>query len=236
MTWQARRVRRIDEISPAAWNDLAQIKYPFLRHEFLDALERTHCLGKQTGWLPCHLGIFEEDTQLTAAIPLYLKLNSFGEFVFDWAWAGAYRRSGINYYPKLVATVPFTPATSPKVLITPGQDNEKRFNDVIDSAIEMARSLDVSSLHWLFTPAERLTSRHGLLTRMGCQFHWTNRGYRDFEHFLDHFKSRKRKQIKKERRQVTDAGVQLERIAGSEVTSAQWDDFHELYRSTFVKY
>ena len=236
MNLQSRLIHGIDEISPVAWNALTQKNHPFLRHEFLGALERTHCLGAHTGWVPCHLAVFENGNQLTAAVPLYLKHNSFGEFVFDWAWADAYRRAGIPYYPKLVAAAPFTPATSPKVLIAPGQDSEKRLEEVVDTAIEMAQSLAVSSLHWLFTPTRQLTNRHGLLTRMGCQFHWTNRNYRNFDHFLSHLKSRKRKQIRRERRQVRDAGIELERIAGSDVTPEQWDDFHELYYGTFVKY
>lgn len=236
MSQQARLIHRLDDVPPEEWNTLTQRRFPFLRHEFLNALEKNQCLGDRTGWFPCHLGVFDDDNLLSAATPLYLKLNSFGEFVFDWAWADAYRQAGIAYYPKLVAAAPFTPATAPKVLVGDERSDNPTVQHVVDATIDAAQSLRVSSVHWLFTPSSELSSSHELLTRMGYQFHWTNRGYEDFDHFIEQFKSRKRKHVRKERRQVDDAGIELERIRGNEVSASLWNDFHELYRLTFEKY
>ena len=232
---QVRVLKQISETDAASWNALCGDRYPFLRHEFLHALEACDCLGEHVGWLPHHL-IFEEDGQVVAAMPMYLKLNSFGEFVFDWAWADAYQRAGLDYYPKLVVASPFTPASGPRVLTSTDEKAPERVQRCIEAALEQARSLGASSCHWLFATDTGLRDSPHLLLRQHYQFHWQNVGYGDFEHYLSFMASRKRKQIRKERREVADAGVRFRRLLGSELSEADWRLFHSLYRNTFERY
>ena len=233
---RSRLIDRIDAVAPDAWNALTDCRFPFLRHEFLKALERQECLGKKTGWFPRHLLVEAENGSLVAAMPMYLKTNSFGEFVFDWAWADAYRQAGLEYYPKLVVAAPFTPATGPRVLISDRFDRKTLYPTLIDTAIDAAEQLQVSSLHWLFTSEHHLPSSPPLLRRLGCQFHWENRDYVAFDDFLSTLTSKRRKQIRKERREASGSGVEVHCIPGSEVDSRQWQTFHHLYQSTFDKH
>jgi predicted N-acyltransferase len=236
-TDQALRLRiieRIADIDGAAWNALGAAPYPFLRHEFLAALETQGCLGERFGWLPRHLTLWTPGGRLLAAAPLYLKFNSYGEFVFDWAWADAYERNGLAYYPKLVSASPYTPASGPKLLLHP--DAPARARDMLVTAgQELAKHLQVSSLHWLFTmPQETgILENHGLMRRIGCQFHWQNHGYPDFDAFLATLTSGKRKNIRKERRRVAEAGVSFRLLDGNTASAADWAVFHGLYESTF---
>jgi predicted N-acyltransferase len=233
----ALRLRIVDDIATldaAAWNALGVAAYPFLRHEFLAALEHEGCLGERYGWLPRHLTLWGDGERLLGAAPLYLKFNSYGEFVFDWAWADAYQRYGQRYYPKLVGASPYTPATGPKLLTHPHAPPQTR-QLLISAGLELAIQAEVSSLHWLFTtPAETDDLEgSGLLRRVGCQFHWQNRGYRDFDAFLATLSSAKRKNIRKERRRVADAGVTFRLLDGRAATAHDWKVFHTLYESTF---
>ncbi len=227
----------LEEIPPADWNALSGGRDPFLRHEFLVALERHGCVGERFGWLPRHIAAYDDTGVLIGAVPLYLKDNSYGEFVFDWAWADAYARNGIDYYPKLVSAIPYTPATGSRLLIAVGADGAAVSHALIDATLELARELDVSSLHWLFTPSEQteLLESHGLMRRTGCQFHWHNHGYRDFNDFLDTFSSAKRKKVKQERRHVSDAGIALEVLHGNAMSESQWHILHGFYCSTFER-
>jgi len=227
----------LEEIPAAAWNALSEGRDPFLRHEFLVALERHNCVGERFGWLPRHLAAYDDAGALIGAVPLYLKDNSYGEFVFDWAWADAYARNGLDYYPKLVSSIPYTPATGSRLLIASDADKTAVGPALIEAALELARALDVSSLHWLFTPVDQteLLEAHGLMRRTGCQFHWRNHGYRDFHDFLDTFSSAKRKKVKQERRHVTDAGIELEVLNGNTMSESQWNILHGFYRSTFAR-
>jgi uncharacterized protein len=233
---RSRLIDRIDGVGPDAWNALTDCRFPFLRHEFLNALEQQECLGERTGWFPRHLLIEDENGTLVAGMPMYLKTNSFGEFVFDWAWADAYRQSGLAYYPKLVVAAPFTPATGPRVLIADKFDRQTLYRTVIDTAIAAAEQLQVSSLHWLFTSDQHLLSAQPLLRRLGCQFHWQNRNYADFDDFLSTVTSKRRKQIRKERREASGSKIEVRRIPGNEVGSSEWRTFHQLYQSTFDKH
>jgi len=235
-TLTAHTIDSLDNIDAAAWNKLTASEYPFLRHEFLAALERQHCLGQNTGWMPQHLVFEDKQHYLIAALPMYLKHNSFGEFVFDWTWAEAYHRNSIPYYPKLVVAAPFTPATGPRILIAKEHNSNDLQSSVIDTAIEVAKNLNVSSLHWLFTQNPSPPSEHSLLHRVGCQFHWHNRNYYIFDDFLSDLTSKKRKQIKRERRQVADAGIRIKRVPGLEATRDQWQTFYKHYCSTFAEY
>jgi predicted N-acyltransferase len=236
MTLRTRIVKRLDEVDPVSWNALTGSAYPFLRYEFLNALEQEACLGRKIGWVPHHLLIEDSQNRLIAACPMYQKFNSFGEFVFDWAWAEAYERAGLDYYPKLVVAPPFTPATGPRLLIRPDFYKPALAAEVVEFVIEMARSSGVSSLHWLFATDTVLLNSPSLLQRMGCQFHWENQGYQDFDEFLGCFTSKRRKEIKRERRQIQGAGIELERIRGDQVESAVWDRVYELYCLTFAKH
>lgn len=233
------RIQRLDSLTaiPAAeWNALVPDRNPFLSHEFLSALERHQCVGERTGWLPWHAVCHDDGGRLLGAAPLYLKLNSYGEFVFDWGWAEAYRRQGLSYYPKLVGAIPYTPATSPRLLLAPEQPSPGETARVlIDQILEDSRRHQLSSVHWLFpvqADLEPLLER-GLMPRLGCQFHWHNRGYRDFQDFLDTLTAKRRKNINRERRLVRDAGLELRVLRGQEITGAQWATVHEFYRSTF---
>ncbi len=166
---------RLDDIDAGEWNALVDDDQPFLRHEFLAALERHGCVGEHWGWIPCHLTLRDESDRLIGAAPLYRKLNSYGEFVFDWAWADAYQRQGLRYYPKLVGAVPYTPASGPRLLAAPGHEAEA-WSTLENAARTLAERERLSSLHWLFTPPRQTEwlREQGYLVRTGCQFHWHN--------------------------------------------------------------
>ena len=227
----------IAEIPAEQWNRLVDPDTPFLRHEFLSALERHGCVGERFGWLPHHLALRDRDGRLLAVAPCYLKFNSYGEFVFDWAWADAYQRHGRNYYPKLVVASPYTPATGPRLLTGATPERRAHAQALIQGAVRMAERMGVSSLHWLFTVADETDwlEDQGLMRRVGCQFHWQNRGYDSFESLLVAFTAAKRKKIHRERRRVAESGVHIRRLTGDAVTEAEWAIFHQLYRDTFDK-
>jgi predicted N-acyltransferase len=224
----------IEVIASEQWNALEGTDNPFLRHEFLLALERYDCIGAHVGWLPRYLFAEDEQNGLVGALPLYLKYNSFGEFVFDWSWANAWERAGGRYYPKLVVAVPFSPVTGPRLLLRPNTE-ETVANALIQKVIALAREWEVSSIHWLFSSpkdTERLESC-GLLRRQGYQFHWRNQGYQDFDEFLESLTSKRRKEIRRERRQAQKQGIDIKVIHGNEATDLEWCAMHQFYRTTF---
>jgi predicted N-acyltransferase len=230
-----RLLHSLSEISAVDWNSLTDDANPFVRHEFLYALERSGCTGTGTGWLPHPIVVTDESSgKPLGAVPLYLKEHSYGEYVFDWAWADTYARAGLEYYPKLVAAVPFTPVTGSRLLIAPQTDREAVANALIEASLAHAQQLRASSLHWLFTTESetQLLERHGLLRRSGFQFHWSNPGYRDFEDFLASFTADKRKKVRRERRAVREAGVTVEMRDGLALDASDWDRFHEFYHAT----
>ncbi|HHJ15548.1 MAG TPA: N-acetyltransferase [Gammaproteobacteria bacterium] len=227
----------IATVSTDQWNAVAGTGNPFLRHEFLAALERNDCVGEHYGWLPRHLLARDDTGQLVGAVPLYLKDNSYGEFVFDNAWADAYQRAGLAYFPKAVAAIPYTPATGPRILTAPGDQGDAAAAQLIQLAQEWATSENLSSLHWLFTDStdtQRL-EQAGLLLRLGCQFHWRNAGYRDFDDYLSGFSSRKRKKVRRERRYVREAGIAISVVHGHQATAAELEVMYGFYHSTFEK-
>jgi uncharacterized protein len=237
--YTARFIDSVSAVNPADWNALLGTEYPFHRHEFLSALEASGCIGGNTGWTPLHL-ILERnaDEQLVAVMPLYQKTNSEGEFVFDFSWARAYYQAGLEYYPKLVAAVPFTPVTCNCILYASdcGETPEYLRSQLIHVATEQAKAYDISSLHLLFpTAAEQIDlASLGLLMRKDCQFHWHNADYTDFDDFLNTFKSKKRKEVRRERRKVSDAGIRYQVLGGTEMTDAIWDQIAPLYSRTFL--
>ncbi len=249
---EIRVVERLEELPAADWDRLVgPDRNPFLSHVFLAGLERHGCVGAKWGWEPQHLTLRDQG-RLVGAVPLYLKHHSYGELVFDWAWADAYRRSGGRYYPKLVAAIPYTPVGSPRLLIAPGHTAGKGqgtedarwiaavSEQLSEAALEHARTLGVSSLHWLFPTAIQAKALTGegrpFIPRNDCQFHWYNRGYRDFADFLDGLTAQRRKQLRRERRRIAEAGVELQVLHGSEVTDGQWAHFYRFYVSTFERH
>ena len=225
----------IDSIEAAAWNALDGGGVPFLRHEFLAALEHTGVVGALTGWTPCHVAV-HAGLELVGAMPLYAKAHSWGEFVFDFSWADAYRRHGSPYYPKLVNATPFTPATGKRLLLKPGSDAPALRRMLAAAALE--GSPEASSLHVQFTTAEEADwlESEGFLTRLDCQFHWHNRGYADFEEFLGSFTAEKRKKAKRERRRVQEAGVSFAMRLGGELSQREWRRVYALHASTFHRH
>jgi len=224
----------ISAIDGAAWNALVAGRHPFLRHEFLELAETTGSVAPDAGWTPRHLALHDRG-QLRAAMPLYEKTHSWGEFVFDWAWAQAYQRAGLDYYPKLVSAVPFTPASSTR-LLRARPDDEEAGAALLSAATQLAVDTDCSSLHILFPdPAEvPLLEAHGLLIRKDCQFHWHNRDYADFDAFLATFTSAKRKKARRDRRRVAEAGIRFRRLHGADMNSDDWSVVYALIARTFM--
>jgi predicted N-acyltransferase len=225
----------IADIAPDAWNALAGDTYPFLRHEFLLAAEQTGCVSEDAGWTPRHLTL-ERNGRLVAAMPLYQKEHSWGEFVFDWAWARAYEQAGLRYYPKLVSAVPFTPAPSRRLLLAdPGDTAAARA--LVDGAIELAERTACSSVHVLFPTHEELPLLRdaGLQVRKDCQFHWHNRDYADFDQFLQTFTASKRKKARRDRRRVSEAGIRFRRLKGAEIGTETWELVYRFVSITFMR-
>jgi hypothetical protein len=229
---EVRVARSLAEVDPAQWNALPGSESPFLRHEFLHALEATGCATADTGWDAHHLLLYERDGRLAAAMPLYLKSHSWGEFVFDFAWAEAYHRAGLAYYPRLVSAVPFTPATGPRLLAA-GDEARKT---LLQAARALCTSLGASSLHVLFPapPDRQFLDSAQLMLRLDCQFHWRNEGYGSFEDFLAGFTAEKRKKLRRERRRVAEAGIACRTIAGNELDPATIDVIYRLHAATFA--
>ncbi|HKA38718.1 MAG TPA: GNAT family N-acetyltransferase [Burkholderiales bacterium] len=216
-------------VTAEQWNRLAGAD-PFLSHEYLSALHETGCATSETGWAPQYL-LLKSGGRLAGAMPLYLKAHSYGEYVFDWAWADAYHRHGVAYYPKLLCAVPFTPVTGPRVLAESDEDRDR----LTTAALELARKLKVSSLHCIFPTrgeAERMCAL-GMMPRTTVQFHWSNRDYRSFEDFLAGFSHDKRKKVKQERRKVEAAGIRYRWLEGDEIREREWAFFHRCYRQTY---
>lgn len=227
----------IDEIPVTGWNRLAGDN-PFLKHEFLAALEHTACVGGETGWQPQHLACKNDAGDLVGALPLYLKSHSWGEFVFDWSWAEAYQRAGRHYYPKLVAAVPFSPVTGARLLVADAALRDSVANMLIAQALALATSRHCSSVHCLFPNFAELPawSRLGFLPRKVCQFHWHNRGYRNFDDYLATLTSQKRKKLRRERRRVSEAGITYYMRRGGELTENEFETLYTFYAATYLKH
>lgn len=211
------------------WNRLAGDD-PFLRHEFLCALHETGCASTETGWTPRYL-LLKDRGRLAGAMPLYLKTHSYGEYVFDWAWADAYYRHGLHYYPKLLSAVPFTPVTGQRALARSRQDVLR----LVAAALELARQLGVSSFHCLFPTREQAQwmEESGMMLRRAVQFHWFNRGYTDFEQFLAGMTHDKRKKVRQDRRKVREAGIDFRWVEGAGIGAEDWAFFFRCYRQTY---
>ena len=227
----------IREIDAAQWNALSDGSSPFVRHEFLAALESTGCVGSGTGWQPCFITL--QDRQgLAGAVPAYLKTHSYGEFVFDFSWAQAYARAGLDYYPKLTVATPFTPASGPRLLARADLQREQVVAALIKALSEFVDERQLSSAHVLFPiEADRAAlETAGWLGRRDCQFHWSNRGYSSFEDFLATFTAEKRKKAKRERRRVSELGIRFETRMGGELSDAELEAMYALHRDTFLRH
>jgi len=224
----------IFEISANQWNSLMVEPHPFMRYEFHAALERHQCTGKKFGWLPQHIAAFDND-KLIAVIPVYEKYNSYGEFVFDMAWADAYHRHGLEYYPKWVCASPYTPVSGPRVLIDSNYNYQEVFSSLIKFNIEQIKDQSLSSMHYLFTSDEdtKILEQQGFMRRLGCQFHWSNNNYKNFDDFLTTLTAKKRKNIKQERRYAAQANVDIELIPGNIATETQLAAAELFYKKTF---
>lgn len=231
---EARLHSTLDEIGREAWNALRPDDNPFVSYEFLAGLETHGCLRDDYGWQAQHLGLYLRD-QLIAAAPLYVKGNSHGEFVFDWAWAQAYARNGLPYYPKLLSAVPYSPVSGPRLLVKPDANVAAHRIALRDTLADVTRQIDLSSVHVTFTSDADAAAFDGSewLSRFDWQFHWHNRGYRDFEDFLDALLPKKRKNIRQERAQVARAGVRCELRFGHDMSDAEWRLVHRCYLATF---
>ena len=232
---QIKICQKISMIDRQQWNALVMDNNPFIRYEFLAALEQHQCVGETFGWLPCHIAIYE-DNLLIGAMPLYEKHNSYGEFVFDNAWAGAYRRHGMAYYPKLVSSIPYTPAQGQRLLAQPEQ-KEKVYGLLLETIKQLSQSMHSSGFHCLFPQDDehQWLQSQGLFSRYDCQFHWHNDNYRDFDDFLSRFSSKKRKNIRKERRKVEAENIQFRILDGHSASDQDWQDFGFFYQKTFTE-
>ena len=235
--FKARIISGLSEVSPEAWNRLANPPAlpfdPFLTWEFLEALEASGAARPETGWSPCHVLVEGPGDEIVAAMPLYAKTNSQGEFVFDHSWADAYERAGGAYFPKLLSAVPFTPVTGRRFLVPPGPDQERLQNALLSAAIQIAVQNDFSSLHINFVEPEFASqmAETGLLIRADQQFHWSNDGYDNFDGFLAALSSAKRKNLRKERAKA-QAGLTFKHLTGDAITEEHWDAFFEFYMDT----
>jgi predicted N-acyltransferase len=224
----------VRSIPAAGWDALRSDDQPFLAHAFLAGLADCGCIRQEFGWRSCPLGIYRAG-ELVAAAPLYLKDNSHGEFVFDWSWASSYARHGLDYYPKMLAAVPYTPISGTRLLVGTGNDADALRRKLVAAIERLGSELGLSSVHLNFASdadAQALTGT-AWLARSDWQFHWRNRGWRDFDEFLDALRARKRKNIRHERQQVVRAGVHCEIRHGDELDAADWRIVHRRYRATF---
>ncbi|MDB2385961.1 GNAT family N-acetyltransferase [Shewanella sp.] len=234
-------VDNITAIDPLCWDSLMADDNPFNRHAYLAALESSGCVDQQSGWIPHHLVVYERDV-IVAVMPLYIKMHSYGEYIFDWAWAEAYDRHQIAYYPKLVSAIPFTPVTGRRVGIAKGIAAAQVWR-VINAALndELA-GLGYSSWHCLFLPQQQLVNMSEAaprdvrcLTRLSTQFHWYNRRYHVFDDFLNALTSRKRKEINKARTKLAVHDLRFEFVAAKDTTPIMWQHFYACYRHTYQK-
>lgn len=228
-------LEHIDEVDGAEWDACAGSENPFVSYTFLHALEESGSVGKHSGWVPQHLVIKDDTGRLLGAVPLYLKSHSQGEYVFDWGWADAYERAGGRYYPKLQAAVPFSPVTGPRLLVRPGDSATTIRSALTAGLVEVTKRYGVSSLHVTFTTesdADWLESADFLI-RHGRQFHWKNAGYESFDDFLSNLSSRKRKNIRKERKKVEEAGISIGMLTGDDIKPQHWDEFYRFYVNTY---
>lgn len=232
----------IKDIPANAWNSLitSPEASPFIRHEYLLALEKSQCVCPATGWTPCHFTVWDDEV-LIYAMPYYLKSHSYGEYVFDWAWANAYQENGLSYYPKLLSAIPFTPVGGSRLL---GNHPDAKIL-LLEAVQQFAKDQNLSSVHVLFPPeeSEQLLLKQGFLRRESIQFHWRNLSLErpgqfleSFDEFLYTLNKKRRNNILRERQSIVDAGIQFTHIPGAQMQEADWDYFYECYSSNYFNH
>ena len=236
MNYRTGIVSSLADVGETAWSELLAAQgdaNPFLSYTFLHALHESGSACADTGWLPQYLALWQDET-LMAAMPLYVKSHSYGEYVFDWAWADAYHRNGLEYYPKLLSAIPFTPVTGPRLLAR----NAEARAALVAMLCEQQQAAGMSSTHILYPPDDQAQQLQeaGFMLRSGVQFHWLNEGYADFEQFLSTLEHKKRKNIRAERRKVREAGVTLRQVRGVDATDEDWRLFHRCYSNTYAEH
>ncbi len=237
---QIRVAQSLEGIEAQDWDRLVGDASPFLEYAWLRGLETSGCLDPQYGWLPQPLTVWRGE-ELLGATPLYLKGDSYGEYVYDWSWANLAHRMGVPYYPKIISAVPFTPVSGPRLLVHPdlnADEREEVMRLLIHGALQWARDNEVSGLHFLFVPDDqaKLLEDEGLMLRHAHQYHWRNEGYQDFDDFLARFKAKKRTQIKRERRGVKEAGITFDLYQGDTLTPEVMAQAYHFYRNTCQRF
>lgn len=232
MALKLEMTKRIASVDAVVWDALVN-GMPLLSHAFLNALELSGSVGEGSGWYPSHMLVYD-DAALVGAMPLYLKTHSYGEYVFDWAWAEAFERNGLDYYPKLVSAIPFTPITSAKMLTQHAEVSRL----LIQALAQMMQKNHLSSAHVLFPDDASAQSlrQAGWLERNGVQFRWENESFQSFDDFLSRLNHAKRKKIRQERAKVTEAGVVCRQIKGADISPEQWDFFYQCYENTYYEH
>ena len=231
----ASSLRNIDKNQ---WNKLNICNHPFTSYEFLNALETSNSVSTKTGWTPKHILVKNAANNLIGASPNYLKMHSYGEYIFDHSWANAFENAGGQYYPKLLSAIPFTPATGPRILLSPQKNNnDEIFKLIIGTYEQLVKNNNLSSAHINFITKQLsdTLNKRNWIKRKGLQFHWYNKKYQSFDDFLDELKSTKRKAIKKERKKINEYGLAIERLTGDALNVKIWDSFYEFYLSTIDK-
>ena len=233
------RFHSVEDVGEQGWRSLEPPNFPFFDFDFLRALERSGSVGERRGWSPVYL-VCDDGDRFAGAFPVYLKTDSYGEYIFDWDWAHAYHENGLSYYPKLVAAVPFTPATGPKMLVGSGSDYVNGGRGTLTGALlgaarELGDERGVSSSHALFVPKGDLRAfeEDGFAVRHSLQFHWRNRGYGSFDDYLGELESKRRRQISRERRQLADENLSIERLTGDDLKPEHANMMYRFYLSTF---
>src|SRR5262245_56985176 len=228
--------QRIAALPTPARNALEVTAPPFTSHAFLSPLEETGCVGENSGWVSQHLVWRDADGRLAAAVPLYIKAHSWGEFVFDWSWAQAYQRAGRDYYPKLLAAIPYTPVTGPRLLVRHDLDVPVIRARLAATLREVAADNRLSGVHVNYTQPDdqQALEAERFLRREDCRFRWQNRGYRDFDDYLDEFRADKRKKARRERRRVAEAGIVFRTLHGHEIGAALWRTIFSFSERTFL--
>jgi len=236
-TYSYRFIDSISHISDKQWNAITGNNYPFLRYEFLHALEDSGSVTEKIGWQPQHLIIENAEGKPVATLPLYIKSHSYGEYVFDWSWADAFQRHGLLYYPKLLSAIPFTPATGPRLSVDNAHNNADIMPVVYQALQDRSQAIGASGWHVLFPEPSELGYWESIDVdqRLGCQFHWKNNNYQSFDDFLASFSSRKRKDVKKERRRAIENDIHIKRLTGNEITLEHWQQFYHFYQITYAK-
>ena len=228
----------LSNIDKNQWNKLNICNHPFTSYEFLNALETSNSVSTKTGWTPKHILVKNAANNLIGASPNYLKMHSYGEYIFDHSWANAFENAGGQYYPKLLSAIPFTPATGPRILLSPQKNNNDEILKLIIGTYEqLVKNNNLSSAHMNFITKQLsdTLNKRNWIKREGLQFHWHNKEYQSFDDFLDELKSTKRKAIKKERKKINEYGLTIERLTGDALNVKIWDSFYEFYLSTIDK-